>query len=102
MAELKIHRRVVDLDEVAGLDQQEYDDLVHYAKQWDEPANEVTWLSALEKARGTATEPDEEVEGWARLTVAELKEELESRDLPVSGNKDELVERLNEVGATPE
>lgn len=31
------------------------------------------------------------------LNVEQLKEELRKRDLPVGGNKDELVERLNEA-----
>jgi ribosomal protein L22 len=35
-------------------------------------------------------------EGWASLKVDELKEQLEARDLPKSGKKDELVARLEE------
>jgi large subunit ribosomal protein L22 len=44
--------------------------------------------------------------GWDSLKVDELKEELEARDLPKSGRKDELVARLEEDdaagGAPPE
>lgn len=36
------------------------------------------------------------------LTAEELKDKLRSRDLPVSGNKDELVARLEEDDASPE
>ena len=32
--------------------------------------------------------------GWSSLKVDELKEQLEARDLPKSGKKDELVARL--------
>ena len=38
-------------------------------------------------------EPTEDVED---MTVEELKEELKARDLPVSGNKDELIKRLQQ------
>jgi large subunit ribosomal protein L22 len=38
-------------------------------------------------------------EGWASLKVDELKEQLEARDLPKSGKKDELVARLEEHDA---
>jgi large subunit ribosomal protein L22 len=43
--------------------------------------------------------------GWGELTVDELKSELEARDLPKSGKKDELIARLDEddasAGAAP-
>jgi large subunit ribosomal protein L22 len=38
-------------------------------------------------------------DGWASLKVDELKEQLEARDLPKSGKKDELVARLEEFEA---
>lgn len=41
-------------------------------------------------------EPAEEVD-VDDLTVDELKDELRARDLPVGGNKDELVKRLREA-----
>ena len=40
--------------------------------------------------------------GWESLKVDELKEQLEARDLPKSGKKDELVARLEEHDAAPE
>ena len=39
-------------------------------------------------------------DGWASLKVDELKEQLEARDLPKSGKKDELVARLEEFAAS--
>lgn len=36
---------------------------------------------------------------WGDSTVTELREELARRGLPVSGNKSELIERLEEAGA---
>jgi ribosomal protein L22 len=38
-------------------------------------------------------------DGWGSLKVDELKEELEARGLPKSGNKDELIARLEEDDA---
>jgi large subunit ribosomal protein L22 len=38
-------------------------------------------------------------EGWASLTVDELQQELEARSLKKSGNKDELVSRLEDYDA---
>ena len=40
-------------------------------------------------------------DGWSSLRVDELKEQLEARDLPKSGKKDELVARLEEFEAAP-
>jgi hypothetical protein len=49
---------------------------------------------------------EEEVEGYEANTVEELREELRARDLHTSGNKDELIARLEEddaaAGATKE
>jgi SAP domain len=39
--------------------------------------------------------------GWESLKVDELKEQLEARDLPKAGKKDELVARLEEHDAAP-
>jgi ribosomal protein L22 len=39
-------------------------------------------------------------DGWASLKVDELKEQLEARDLPKSGKKDELVARLEEFAVS--
>lgn len=40
-------------------------------------------------------------DGYDEKTVAELQDELRARDLPVSGNKDELVSRLQDDDAKP-
>lgn len=40
-----------------------------------------------------------EPEGYAAMTKADLETELESRDLPKTGNKDELIARLEENDA---
>lgn len=46
-------------------------------------------------------EPEADAEGSLEdKTVDELKDLLRERDLPVSGNKDELVARLSEDGAS--
>ncbi len=39
------------------------------------------------------------VEGYGSMTKEELADELESRDLPKTGNKDELIARLEEADA---
>ena len=41
-------------------------------------------------------------DGWESLKVDELKDQLEARDFPKSGKKDELVARLEEHDAAPE
>ena len=45
---------------------------------------------------------DSEDEGYEAMTVEELKDELEERGLPKSGNKAELVARLEEDDASEE
>lgn len=45
---------------------------------------------------------DETQEDYNDWTVDELKEELRSRELAVSGSKDELVARLQEADANPD
>ena len=53
----------------------------------------------LEDGKYTAhkVEAPEELEGDPELTVAELKAQLKALDLPTTGNKTELIERLNEA-----
>lgn len=70
----------------------------------DEYADQVTAESAyLPDAEPDTVEvdaPDADAPtGWAALTVAQLKAELEQRDLPHSGSKAELVARLVEDDA---
>lgn len=50
-------------------------------------------------------EPDDEsdsVPSYAELTIVELREELRSRGLPVSGSKDDLMVRLAEAETVAE
>lgn len=47
-------------------------------------------MSEYQRETGSTVDPDD-------VTVAELQDELRSRDLPVSGNKDELIARLEEA-----
>jgi hypothetical protein len=57
-----------------------------------EPAGEDAVLELDEEEDGSVrvtASPD-----WSTRTKAELKDELRERDLPVSGTKDELIERL--------
>lgn len=56
-----------------------------------EPAGE------LGDAQPVAVEEVDEEVPVEELTVEELKEELRGRELPVSGNRDELVKRLNKA-----
>lgn len=57
-------------------------------------------------AGATGTEEDQapanQESEYADLTVRELRDELERRDLPTSGKKDELVERLEDDDSTPD
>ena len=48
----------------------------------------------------TQGDPPSEEGGYSEWTKAELEAELENRDLPKSGNKDELVARLEEDDAS--
>lgn len=45
---------------------------------------------------GSEETPAPESDEYSEWTVAQLKKELRSRELPVSGNHDELVARLEE------
>ncbi len=79
----------------------------------DEATREATYsdedttfnlLNAFELTPGVTIEEFEEVEDYTELTVEDLKAEIKARNeeenreehLPVTGTKDELVERLKE------
>lgn len=67
----------------------------------EEPANprQVPRPVGIDGKYEDRTAAGADVEEYAPedLTVEELKDELHSRDLPVSGNKDELVKRLKKA-----
>lgn len=55
---MEVHRRSIDLTTVEEMDEQEYQDLLRYVGQWDEPAT-PDQLAELRKARGEGPEPGE-------------------------------------------
>jgi hypothetical protein len=68
-----------------------FDEPTDNTRQVPRPVGEHELLdSPGEKGDGA----EDDLEDW---TVDELKDELRERDLPVSGNKDELVKRLKEA-----
>lgn len=65
------------------------------------PGNDGSDLLKGEGASDSEDDGDDEGDdGYASQSVEDLKEELRSRDLPVSGTKDELVARLEEDDAS--
>jgi hypothetical protein len=57
---------------------------------------EVEAEAPTDEAYEDVTEAVVESEGYEAMTKPELQAELESRGLPTSGNKPELIERLEE------
>lgn len=86
---------------------------VEEAKSWDddEAKNIIAYIKArpwlqrdldrIVELRGEEAVADESASGndYSSLTVDELQDQLRDRDLPVSGNKDELIARLQEADA---
>lgn len=77
--------KVVDLAEVPNLDDEEYQGLLSYAGQWDDP-RQGDWLSAIREARGESSEGSgheldgmtaEEVLDWVGDDPARAAEALE-------------------------
>lgn len=79
---------------------------VEEAESWskDEAAYNLEYLEArgrtaevarINELRGDA--PSADGDDYSDMTVDELQDELRERDLPVSGNKDELIQRLQEA-----
>lgn len=65
------------------------------AREDAEAEAEIAAAEAAARADADAEDaPDADAEGYEAKTVEELKDELRARDLPVSGSKDELIERL--------
>lgn len=78
------------------LTEDEAKSLTRTEKEWLRSWNRHDEIPGEEAPGG---EDDEDTSGavdYNDLTKDELKEELRSRDLPVSGNHDELVARLEE------
>lgn len=85
---------------------------VEEAADWtdEEAANVIAYLKArpwlqsdldaIYEARGEEPEANNgATNSYEGMTVEELKDELSARDLHVSGNKDELIARLQESDA---
>lgn len=82
------------LDLTKPLDQETIDYLL---TKW--PVEKVEYWVALASGSEFGEEPPEEVE-YGDLTVPELQDRLRARDLPTSGNKQELIDRLEEADET--
>ena len=68
----------------------------------DDPATKWSTVNTLPPAAETASDVDEDSDEdltYADLSKDDLKELLEQRELPVSGNKAELIARLEEDDA---
>ncbi len=65
-------------------------------------ASRTELIEAIEEAREEVQQQLENGDTYEDLSVPDLQEELRSRDLPVSGNKPELIARLEESDVEPE
>ena len=79
------------LDLTKPLSQEEIDDLLTRF-----PVEKVEYWAALASGSEFGEEPPEDIE-YGDLTVPELQDRLRARDLPTGGNKQELVDRLEEA-----
>lgn len=91
-----------DIDFSKPLDEND----IHYLRQrsWLVDEAELQGFDAIRKqvADGVVEEEEEEEADeivYSEASVAELKAELERRELPTSGNKPELIARLEEDDA---
>lgn len=91
-------RHSVDNVMDTGREPAEGDSLVAHTNQAATPQGDA---SVFQKGAGASSsdDGDEGEEGYNAQTKEELQDELRSRDLPVSGSKDELVARLEEDDA---
>lgn len=71
-----------------------------YAEVPDEATDDL--LASSDMWTAVDAPQEEVVEGYSLWTNDELREELKARDLKVSGNKDELVARLEQDDAAEE
>ena len=78
------------LDLTKPLDQKTIDDLLSKY-----PVEKVEYWASIASGSEFGEEPEEDVE-YGDLTVPELQDRLRARDLPTGGNKQELVDRLEE------
>jgi hypothetical protein len=86
-----------NVEEAADWSDEEAANVISYLKQ--RPWLQAD-LDAIYEARGGEPEAnDGATNSYSGLTVDELQDELRDRDLPVSGNKDELIARLQESDA---
>jgi len=58
MATLQIKHKEIDLDKVHSLSEEDYQGLLFFAGQWDDP-DQGAWLETIEKARITKTNKPE-------------------------------------------
>lgn len=89
-------RHSVDNVMDTGKEPAEGDSMVAHTNQAATPQGDA---SVFQKGAGAQPSGGDESggeEGYNAQTVDELKDELRARDLPVSGTKEELVERLEE------
>lgn len=82
------------LDLTKPLSQDEIDDLLTR-----HPVEKVEYWVAIASGSEFGEEPEEGGEDYGQLTVPELQDLLKERDLSASGNKQELVDRLEEADA---
>lgn len=88
-----------NVEEAADWDDEKAANVIAYlkARPWLQADLDAV-LEARGEEEGEQSEPKPGT-AYEDMTVEDLKEELASRDLHVSGNKDELIARLQEADA---
>lgn len=51
MAQITVHRRVIDLDEIPSLSEGDYDTLLSFCSQWADSDSHPEWRKTVEKYR---------------------------------------------------
>jgi hypothetical protein len=72
------------------------DSLTTAEKDWLRSWNRQSEIPGEEAPASDGDDADSDDADYSDLTLDELKDKLRDRDLPVSGNKDELIARLEE------